>query len=167
MAAFFGAFGALQTLTGKKLPVMSPNRRSWGFLAIAAMVFLAMAPFQANHLRFNTLEKISQSIAEPGKKTVVLGPYFRSYIWEGLNPASVQGLPAEGHSLRIPWTYRTLKQADRILRCRGFPVPGVQYGVRLAMMQEHWKSSSVCGFDLLIPAPLPEPRHRTGQLGKP
>lgn len=97
--------------------------------------------------RYYRLWQSAQQLSLGDGKSLVIGAYFDSYLWQGLAPDKIIALPRQGDSLRIPKTYKLLSSQSHLLACRDIALD--QYGYHYQVQQEAWLETPHCRLSLL------------------
>lgn len=94
-------------------------------IATLSVAFLLGLTFRPSDLesrlnKFSRLQEISRSISShfEGSKVMVLGSYWDSYKWQGLDPERIVGQPIEQESTRFPNNLRYLSNIP-VVSCFG------------------------------------------------
>jgi hypothetical protein len=118
-------------------------------VAVASLAFLLFKfpPAVINPFYINLTETAS-NLSQKASGSVLLGGYWETYVFAALDPnSSIVPVPAEGQTLRTPWTVEALKRADQVIvehrppRLGGPETPPpylVQYGIPLRLVTPGW-----------------------------
>jgi hypothetical protein len=149
LSYLFISFSGLLTLlllAGRAKRYRRPLQAAIGVAGLAFLLFkfppAAINPF------YTTLKETALSLSQKASGSVLLGGYWETYVFAALDPnGSIVPLPAEGESLRTPWTVEALKQADQVIVEHRPPSLGgpeapapylVQYGIPLRLITPRW-----------------------------
>ncbi len=97
-------------------------------LLLASFSYLQRDAIKQRWTSFKTLQKSAASIADLGP-TVILGGYWSSYIWQGLEP-SLRAVPTQDQLMREFRNIEHYREAHQILYCHGGDAPSTlkEYG---------------------------------------
>jgi hypothetical protein len=149
----FIAFSGLLTL----LLLLGGVKKRRGLVAVAvpvaSLLFLFINfPQAATNSQYITFQEATRHLSQNAPGNVILGGYWETYVFAALDPKHViVPLPAEGQSLRTPWTKEPLQLADQVivehhrkemsreLGGADAPLPQlVQYGETLRLVSPRW-----------------------------
>jgi hypothetical protein len=118
-------------------------------IAVAGLAFLLFKfPPPVINPFYTRLKETASNLSQKASGSVLLGGYWETYVFAALDPnSSIVPVPAEGQSLRTPWTVEALKQADQVIVEHRPPSLGgpeapapylVQYGIPLRLVIPRW-----------------------------
>jgi hypothetical protein len=102
--------------------------------------------------QYLTLQETARHLSQEAPGNVLLGGYWETYVFAALDAKhAIIPIPAEGESMRTPWTTEALKRADQVIvehhrkemsdRLGGPLAPPpqlVQYGETLRLVTPRW-----------------------------
>ncbi|MFN2597944.1 MAG: hypothetical protein ABR563_12260, partial [Pyrinomonadaceae bacterium] len=116
----FGAFAGLVALCF----LLNLSRGIYGarrvaanaLAALAALLLLIRFPPARKDPGYEPLRAAAASLAARAPRAVLLGGYWDTYVFAGLEPsAAFTPVPAEDQLVRTPWTPRLMRQSGRVL----------------------------------------------------
>jgi hypothetical protein len=122
-------------------------------LAFAGLLFLFISfPPAMINPQYLTLQETARHLSQEAPGNVLLGGYWETYVFAALDAKhAIVPIPAEGESMRTPWTTEALKRADQVIvehhrkemseRLGGPLAPPpqlVQYGETLRLVTPRW-----------------------------
>jgi hypothetical protein len=149
LSYLFISFSGLLTMLLLAGRTKRHSRSLQSAVAVASLAFLLFKfpPAVINPFYIN-LTKTASNLSQKASGSVLLGGYWETYVFAALDPnGSIVPVPAEGETLRIPWTVEALKQADQVIvehrppSLGGLEAPApylVQYGIPLRLVTPRW-----------------------------
>jgi hypothetical protein len=145
----FISFSGLLTLLLLAGRTKRHSRSLQSAIAVACLAFLLFKfPPAVINPFYTRLTQTASSLSQKASGSVLLGGYWETYVFAALDPnGSIVPVPAEGESLRTPWTIEALKQADQVIVEHRPPSLGgpeapapylVQYGIPLRLITPGW-----------------------------
>jgi len=149
LSYLFISFSGLLTLLLLAGRTKRHSRSLQSALAVAGLVFLLFKfPPAVINPFYTRLKETALTLSQKASGSVLLGGYWETYVFAALDPnGSIVPLPAEGESLRTPWTVEALKKADQVIIEHRPPSLGgpeapapylVQYGIPLRLVTPGW-----------------------------
>lgn len=143
---FFSGLLTLLLLAGRSKRYRRPLQTA---IAVASLAFLLFKfPPAVINPFYTRLKETASNLSQKASGSVLLGGYWETYVFAALDPnSSIVPVPAEGQTLRTPWTVEALKQADQIIVEHRPPSLGgpeapapylVQYGIPLRLITPRW-----------------------------
>ena len=106
--------------TLKSMLINFKQTRWLNYLIAPALILYIAAwsnSFKKRHNAFANLQQEAEALVIAEDKTVILGDYWGSYVWQGLKPDKLVGIPIQGHAMRIPWSYKKINNGSQVISC--------------------------------------------------
>lgn len=146
----FISLSGLLTLLLVAAQIKKYHRAALAAIALGSLAFLfynfptlEIDPF------YTDLQEAAVTLSRKAPGSVLLGSYWETYVFAALDPQNaIIPVPAEGETVRTPWTLESLKTADRVIVEYDEPPLGssqvtppaqlVQYGTPLKLVIPRW-----------------------------
>ncbi|MDQ3821568.1 MAG: hypothetical protein M3362_28350 [Acidobacteriota bacterium] len=159
LSYLFISFSGLLTLLMLADETKRGGRLIPATVAVACLLLLLFKfPSAETDHQYLTMRETALTLSERAPGAVLLGGYWHTYVFAALDPSSsIVPVPAEGESLRTPWTVKALKESDQVIVENQLPALGgpnapaphlVQYGTRLRLIVPRWYVNGEFTFSL-------------------